>query len=371
MHVLILSCNTGGGHNACGRAIQEICDTHGVACDSADAVCFVSEKLSRFMAWGHTTMYRKIPGLMDKGYTFFEKHPAQTAEDSAVAKLFASGADRLREYILESGADTVICTHPFSAAIVTAIQRNDPLPIKTALVATDYTCSPLVQESVMDIHFIPAESIAHEFICDNIPYSKIAVSGIPIEQTFYTKEEMNYAKAYFGIPADVRHLVMMCGSMGCGPMEDMLETLSNDGSFHITVVCGTNEKLREKLTKHYREMPHVHIHGFVKKVSLLLDSADLFLTKPGGISTTEGAVKAVPMVFIDTVAACESYNMNFFVNAGGAVASDDPDTVCRYCISLMKDPVRTEAMAHTLQALDFPNAAECIFETMRELAGSQ
>ena len=109
MHVLILSCNTGGGHNACGRAIQEICDTHGVACDSADAVCFVSEKLSRFMAWGHTTMYRKIPGLMDKGYTFFEKHPAQTAEDSAVAKLFASGADRLREYILESGADTVIC----------------------------------------------------------------------------------------------------------------------------------------------------------------------------------------------------------------------------------------------------------------------
>ena len=52
MRVLILTCNTGGGHNACAKAIQEVFVENGHSCETADAISFVSEKLSKFMDWG-------------------------------------------------------------------------------------------------------------------------------------------------------------------------------------------------------------------------------------------------------------------------------------------------------------------------------
>lgn len=33
MRVLILSCNTGEGHNSCGKAIREVFQTRGIDCE--------------------------------------------------------------------------------------------------------------------------------------------------------------------------------------------------------------------------------------------------------------------------------------------------------------------------------------------------
>ena len=43
----------------------------------------------------------------------------------------------------------------------------------------------------------------------------------------------------------------------------------------------------------------------------MMDSADLFLTKPGGISTTEAMVKGLPMVLVNVVGGCETPNLEF------------------------------------------------------------
>jgi len=54
-----------------------------------------------------------------------------------------------------------------------------------------------------------------------------------------------------------------------------------------------------------------------------MDSADLYVTKPGGLSTTEAAMKRLPLAFIDAVSGCESYNRYFFLTRGMAIASND------------------------------------------------
>ncbi len=53
MRALILSCNTGEGHNSCAKAIKEVYDAKGDDCVIADALNFISEKTSRFISWGH------------------------------------------------------------------------------------------------------------------------------------------------------------------------------------------------------------------------------------------------------------------------------------------------------------------------------
>ena len=98
----------------------------------------------------------------------------------------------------------------------------------------------------------------------------------------------------------------------------------------------------------------------------MMDSADLYLTKPGGLSTTEAAAKRLPMVFVDAVAGCEEYNLNYFVSIGGAVTADEPEDLARLCIRLIKDSPKRNAMARALAASIPQNAAQQIYDVMKE-----
>lgn len=368
MRVLILSCNTGGGHNACATAMQEAFREQGHYCDIADALHFVSDKLSKFMSWGHTTMYRHVPGLFRVGYDFAEKHPAILQDEAAVYKLLTGGTEQLYTYIQQGNFDTVVCAHIFSGLLLRQMLKEFPIPLKTALVATDYTCSPGVAKCGSGRCFIPAASLAEEFMAQGVPREKIVPSGIPIRKEFYGQADKGKAKEDLGLDSDHTHLLMMCGSMGCGPLEKLAKLLHQDmeKTMELSIVCGTNDKLREELAAEFADQPNVHIHGFVKDMVPLMDSADLYLTKPGGLSTTEAAAKRLPMVFIDAVAGCEEYNLRYFTHLGGAVTADSPEELAQMCLELLRSDDRRKQMADALDALPRGNAAECICSTLAE-----
>lgn len=53
-------------------------------------------------------------------------------------------------------------------------------------------------------------------------------------------------------------------------------------------------------------------------------ACDLFITKPGGLSSTEAAVLGVPLVHLSPIPGCETYNMEYFVRRHMSVAVCDP-----------------------------------------------
>ena len=73
--VLLLSCSTGQGHNSCAEAVKEYFEEQHVVCEIYDSLKFIGEKFARFMSWGHSFMYRHIPGLFRWGYRYSEDHP--------------------------------------------------------------------------------------------------------------------------------------------------------------------------------------------------------------------------------------------------------------------------------------------------------
>lgn len=372
MRTLILTCNTGGGHNTCAKAIQQVFQSNGTPCEIADSLQFSSNILSRFLSWGHTTMYRHIPGLFRWGYGYAEQHPDTIQEDNLVYKLLSAGAERLCTHIQQGHYGTVICTHVFSGILLAQMLREYPMNLKTAFVATDYTCSPGTAVSSLDLYFIPHETLSAEFEAQGIPRERIVASGIPVGRNFYDRRPNVQAKEALGISPAHSHLLMMCGSMGCGPMEELTGRLQElmDDEIELTIVCGTNEKLYETLTELTQTDPRIHVQGFVTNMNELMDSADLYLTKPGGLSVTEAAAKQLPMVLIDAVAGCEAHNMRFFVERGGAVTADDPEGLVAGCISLVKNPDHLQAMASTLSSLTEKPAAEVIFEAVQGTSGS-
>lgn len=363
-----MSCNTGEGHNSCAKAIKEVYDAHGDTCDITDSLCFISQRFSKFISWGHSTVYRHFSVLFRWGYRFSERHPRIFHEHSKVYQLLASGSDRLHTYISEGEYDTVISVHVFSSLMLTEMLKRYPSNIKTCFVATDYTCSPSVRDSDLDRYFIPDNALAFEFEFPNIPRSKMVGSGIPIRQMFYSATDKETAKAAFHIPSGHKHLLIMCGSMGCGPIKQLALLLSKmlNSDYEVSIVCGTNKKLQKSLEKRYRRHKNFHILGFVKDMSMLMDSADLYLTKPGGLSVSEAYVKSLPMVYIDAVAGCEEYNRRYFVRMGGAKTGANVWEVAKACRYLMDDDAKRNEMCEILKGNNRVNASECIYSTMKE-----
>ncbi len=366
MKVLILSCNTGEGHNSCAKAIQEVYQSRNRECDILDALNLVGPRLSRFVSWSHVYMYRHLPWLFGPGYNLSDKYAAARGEKAMLYKLFYKGAEDLQIMIRDNGYTCVICTHPFSALMLTEAQRRYHLPIQTAFVATDYTCSPTVKDSNLDYYVIPHADLTDDFLCSNIPKEKIIPCGIPIRQMFYTKATKSEAKGCLGLPKKCCHTVVMCGSMGCGPIQKLAKALTRQlpKNARITIICGTNQKLQKRLERRFSKDDRVNVRGYVQDVGLLLSSADLYVTKPGGISVTEAAAKNVPMVLMDTVGGCEQYNGEFYTQRGCAVMSKDTKVLIETCKALQTDQVRYDRMAEKLLPMQKQNAALCIYKVL-------
>ena len=341
MRTLILSCNTGAGHNSCALAIQETYHAHGEVCNITDALQFISDKASQFISNWHTRIYLHLPKLFSAGYQSAEAHEDLFREGTPLYKFLSSGAERMYEYILAGGYDNIICTHVFPALALTELRRQHPLlRLTTSHVSTDYTCSPCTADSALDWYFLPAASLTEEFAQCGIPRGKMIASGIPVHSAFYERVSPEVGKVRLGINPSHSHILMMCGSMGCGPMEEIVSCLNErlTGKQELTVVCGTNDELIGKLRKQIGSDPQIHILGRTNNVPQLMKSADLFLTKPGGLSTSEAMAAGLPMVLIDAVAGCEEHNLAFFLNSGTAVTADSPGAIANTALELLSKP---------------------------------
>ena len=366
MRVLILSCNTGEGHNSCGKAIQEAFREKGIFCEMEDAFRFISAKVSKLISFLFVRVYRHLPGLFRFGYRYSENHPGVFKRESGIYKFLTSGSERLYHFMIDENYDTIICPHVLSALMVTEVLRRHELNLRTYFVATDYTCSPSCGQSELDGYFIPDESLAYEFVRCGVPREKTIASGIPIRKEFYQSLDKAEAKRKIGLKPEDRHLLVMCGSMGCGPIKKLVGQIARTmpDNCRISVVCGTNHRLRKQLEKIHANDMRVEAYGYVRDVSAMMDSADLFLTKPGGISVTEAAQKRLPMVFVNAVAGCESYNMRFYTHRWVAVSEKTIKELAEVTVLLLSTNHLTEQMIQKFDGLPQGSAAEQIVNTI-------
>lgn len=323
------------------------------------------KKASTFISNWHTRIYRHAPRLFDAGYQRAESHEDIFCEGTPIYKLLSSGAERMYQYIRSAGYDNIICTHVFPALALTEMRRQHPcLQLVTSHISTDYTCAPCTADSALDWYFIPSTSLLGEFEQCGLQPQKLIASGIPVRQQFYQRVSQEAGKANAGISPAHQHILMMCGSMGCGPMEEIISYLCPylTTEQELSVVCGTNDDLRKKLQKRTEKYSQVHVLGTVNNVPQLMQASDLFLTKPGGLSTSEAMAAELPMVLIDAVAGCETHNLNFFLRNGMAVTANTPKAIADTTIKTLNAPVLLSKMRAAMRSQTECTAADKIYE---------
>ncbi len=367
MRVLMLSANIGEGHNSSAKAVIDVLKQKGVECELVDCLAFFSPGFSKFISDWHIRIYRFGNGVFDAGYRLAE-NTAKPEGFNVLYELLSLGAGKLRELIKEKKYRAIACVHPFAGIMVTEVKHHWGLDIPTFLIATDYTCTPTVEQCKMDTFFVPAQEMCKEFLIGGIDKSHQHVCGIPVRMEFYEKGNQRRARKKLHLPENGTVVLVMCGSMGCGPIEriaaETLEQMPPNAT--MVAVCGRNKKLRDEMEK--LQDSRLRVLGYIDNFYEYLDAADLIITKPGGLSSTEAANKHVPMVFINAVGGCESRNFDHFVKKGYAVGSKDPEAVVRCAIRMTWDTAGRERMKKTLER-DFSNnttleIADCILSAI-------
>jgi len=110
----------------------------------------------------------------------------------------------------------------------------------------------------------------------------------------------------------------------------------------VVAVCGSNEKLYASLRE--LESHKLRVLGFTRRLPEYMDAADIFVTKPGGLSTTEAAAKHLPMVLFNTVGGCENRNFDFYLSRGFALGSSDGEEAVNLTLSLALQPELRERL---------------------------
>lgn len=355
MRVLILTCNTGGGHNAVAAALAESFRRLGVSSDTADGLSFISQKASRFVSKWHTRFYRRYPKLYKAGYMSAENDAESNDRDNPVYRYMARGARRLDRAIQDGGYDAVVCVHVIPAMMMTELRRQHETGPVFCFVATDYTCSPTVGGCTPDICVIPHEELAEEFVSCGIVRETLLAAGIPVRAVFRERGDRAAARSELALPLEGRHIVLMSGSIGCGPMADIaaeLEKRMERGDF-ASVLCGSNRQMLCALRR--RGFRRVEAVGFTNRVHRYMDSADVLVSKPGGISITEAGTRGTPLLLADMVGGCETRNQEFF-HARGWAETCQPEDMADAALALLDRPERRQALV-AQQHRDFDGLA--------------
>jgi len=361
MRVLLLSANTGGGHNSAAAAILAQFEEKGVTCEIRDALSFVSEIHSDIISSGHSYIYRYFPQLFGIGYRFEERHPPRF-----IYEQMAMGAKRFVAYLKENPIDAVVSTHIFGSMLVTEARKRYNIQIPHYVVVTDYALYPGSDMVDVERYFLASEELFPIYQEVGIASERLIASGIPIRSSFTQPYDKIEVRQRLQLPERGRIVLLFSGSIGCGRLHRIAPELEKNlpSDTHLVILCGHNKRVYEQLLD--RCGPRTVIVGYTNRIAEYMAAADLCISKPGGLSITEMLVMELPMILMLSVPGCESRNLTFFEEHKIAVGTENWDQAIFETARLLRDPDELVTMRSHMRQLGYPGGAPLIVRTVME-----
>lgn len=356
LNILILSCSTGGGHNAAGMAMKEYLEAQGHQVDFPDYLSFAGERVSKAVGKIYVKTVQKAPKVFGAVYKIGDAVSRHVKK--SIVYYANSGMDEyLKECLEKTEYHAILAPHLFPAETLTSMkQKGIKLPLVVAI-GTDYTSIPFWGETDCDYYVVPSKEVGEEFIQAGIPEHKLLPYGIPAAPAYsrHTGREEAVKKIFGGKAFDQKNgkiYLVAGGSMGAGNISQLVRELKKKGGVHdfILVVCGSNQKLEEKLKQEFKAEQNILIYGWTDEMPVFMQAADVLFTKPGGLTSTEAATAGCPMVHIDPIPGCETANMNYFVRRGYSISAKGAEQQAEAGIHLAHDRQLREQMKARQQA---------------------
>jgi len=362
MRVMILPTSTGQGHNSASAAVKDYLDARGAEAIISDVLNAGRQK-SDFVSHLYDNAVEHVPKFFGALYGLAERI-STGKHHSPIYFLNTLYTDSLYKMIMDLQPQVIVCPHMFSAHAVTRLIEKYRLAVPTVGIITDYTCSPFWEETRLNRYVVANEAVAEECVHKGMRRDSIFPLGIPVRGKFKEKIPKREARALFGIKKEPVVLIMG-GSMGYGKIPALSAALAQRlPDAQIVAACGHNASVYEETKANGSVMALPYINNIDK----LMDAADILLTKPGGLSTTEAMTKRIPLIITMPIPGGEERNSQYISQLGMAVSTaavgESVEAACR----LVSDPAAQRRMIECQERYCSVSAAEDTAELIIKLA---
>ena len=365
---MFLSASVGEGHTAAACAVrsavlERIPDA---ACEVVDSYQYASQVFHRVASNGYIGMVKMLPQLYKYIYDQAER---ATKVSAFKAWLHHYTAVNLRQFVTSFAPDVVVCTHAFPCGVMAEYKREYADAPPVVGIVTDFVVHPFWIHKNIDRYAVATVAMRQALMARGVPAERIKVTGIPIDRHFAQLQSKADARRSIGIDPDRTTLLLMGGGLGIGPLEKALVRI--DGLHHdlqTLVVVGKNQRLEQRLADAARGMTKpVKVTGFVPNVYEFMRAADVLVSKPGGLTSSEALAAGLPVVMLRPLPGQEERNARYLQESGVGVrvqtSRELPDVLDR----LLSDPGRLARMSASAQRLAKPHAADAVTEILERL----
>lgn len=366
-NVLILYGSYGGGHISAAKSIfQHIKENYkDINIEMFDCIEYINKILNKLTTKAYSEMAKNAPWAWGKVYFSADKGALRRISNTSNKIM----AHKLNKLFLQFKPDLIISTHPFSSNMCSYLKKKSKLKAKVATVMTDYAVHNQWSENAdyIDYFFVAHDGMKNDLIEKHIPHFKIFVTGIPVSERFSEKfDKKEICNSFYLDSNKPIALFFAGGQFGLGKSKtfevfDTLLKIITD--LQVVAVAGRNPKMQklfqDTVLEHKKEKL-VKVLSFTDKVPELMSISDFVITKPGGLTTTESLVSALPILVINPLPGQEEENAQFIENHEVGTWLKFDDNMEAHLKAFIKDSKKHEVMRENEVELARPNSTRDI-----------
>jgi processive 1,2-diacylglycerol beta-glucosyltransferase len=363
--VLIMSTSAGTGHVRAGEALTKVFEEHPDVGEvvHSDALRFTNKLFRDFYSKLYTRLVKDAPDFLGWWYKQSDE-PWKT--DGMRLMLDRLNTGPLVKFIRQFNPHITVCTHFMPAGIISHLIAKNLLDAHLSIVVTDLDFHAMWLSRVFHRYFVAIEETKVHLGELGLPKERVTVSGIPIDPEYITPIDRVATRFHYGLHPTRPTLLLSAGALGGGRIDFVVDRLKNlRAKAQTIVICGRNPETRERVLNAVgNDSENFKVFGYTGRMPDLMKIADLFIGKPGGLTTAEALACGLPMVIVSPIPGQEERNSDHLLEDGVAVKCNEMTTIPYKIDCLLDDPLRLEEMRRKAFALSRPEAAKTIVETL-------
>jgi len=360
---LITYASAGAGHRRAAEAIYAFLkETRAdISLELADILPFASRSFRFFYEHGYPFLVHSAVWLWGFFFWLSGWPPARRLARAAASLANYSGCRRFAGYLIKEKFDYIISTHFLNSELAANLKLKGMIGSKLITVVTDFGVHPFWISGGTDLYIAASESTRDKLLSMGVSPSAIKAAGIPVSPVFLKAKSREQLSGKIGIDAGKFTVLLMTGSFGSGPLEEIAEALS--ARAQVLVVCARNGRLLDRLQK--RNLENVKAFGFVNNTEELMAVSDIIVTKPGGSSIAEFLSMGLFPVFISAIPGQEQENIRVLSEYGVGAVAENVQQIKGLVFGLMDEPGRLQGLKKNIARLGRPLSCEEISSVIR------
>jgi processive 1,2-diacylglycerol beta-glucosyltransferase len=366
--ILVLSASVGAGHLRAAEAVESALrqTVPAATVKNLDVLTLTNAAFRRVYGKAYLDLVNKAPHFLGYFYDLMDQ-PSRSGRNRSDRLRLAVEKFNLRPFIRmleEEPWDLIINTHFLPAEIIASLRKHERLSVPQVTVTTDFETHRLWMNQPCEHYFTATEEGALYLESWGVPRADISVTGIPVHPVFSQPKERAACLARQGLTGKRPVILQLSGGFGVGPIEKLYRgLLAIEEALEIMVVTGRNEMVKAQLqTVPVPDRHHAKLFGFTDQIDELMAAADLVVSKPGGLTTSETLARGAAMVVVNPIPGQESRNSDYLLENGAAIKVNNLATLPHKITALVRNPERLAQLKANARRLGRPRAAFDVVE---------